>query len=111
MKTIIGALVLVGVMWGSYQFAMNSSTINYDRVESTVEVIEVEKEEVISLVEQARIELEAANKKLDEEEARLKAEHDAAKAEWEATEEAFKKDIEEIKNLRVSFTPAPKRAN
>ena len=108
MKTIIGVIILVGVMWGAVHL-MESEPLENNKVETTLEVIEVK--EAISLVEQARLELEAANKKLDEEEARLKAEHDAAKAKWEATEEAFKKDIEEIKNLRVSFTPAPKRVN
>lgn len=109
MKTIIIAIALVGVMWGAAQF-IDSNPVSYVKTESTLEVQEEVIKEV-SLVEQARVELEAANKKLDEEEARLEAQHEAAKAEWEATEKVFKENLEEIKNLRVSFTQAPKQDN
>lgn len=108
MKSIIIAVIVVVVMGVLLSFT-SSDPVSY--VKEATEVVREEEVVEIDPVEEARLQLEEANRKLDEQEAKIKAEREAAQLEWEAKEQEYKDRLEEIKNLRVSFTQAPKQDN
>lgn len=89
MKTFIGAVALVIVMWVAVN-SYESTPTEYVKEETTLEVVEEIVE--VDAIEKARIELERINNELDIKEQELLEERKAIDAE-----------LERLRQTRVSF--------
>jgi len=103
MKTIIGALMVVGVVGVIVIGLLNEQgTVEAVNPKVEKEVVEVQPEEV-DVVEAAKAELDRINIELHEEETRLLSEKEAVEAQAAAEVAEIEARLEQIRETRTSF--------